>query len=354
MSGRIERCKHGNPMSLVCGKCDTESVDYALAELARANGVSEEDTRRQFEAFGRDLGKFAANFGLAAKKMGAAMAEAGQAMASAMAGGRKLTAEEEADLCAISQRETFGADALRAALRRYTWPELTAGDVRQLTPAIAQAALQVQRRSRDRATGVERLKKGELLSSWSKDELMAQLPIYVKDQPIEQRSHLQLMCLTQYTLDNCSQKDAVSYDGALQLKLGPELLRRFQGLLPSTPQQAPEVASFRTAWELFRSGGATLEEIAPLMDKALAPPEPEPEIVVDQQAQPSSFVKPFSKVVGQTPPQVGQPIRVHGKRYRCLAISTDGSGKRILKLGEIKTVGDSATEPGSHFWVEWE
>lgn len=131
-----------------------------------------------------------------------------------------------------------------------------------LSPAAQQrqenhAAAERARKKLDAGQGIERL---------TTDELMSFLPKMAKDiPPLHELTPLQLACLTQHTLNNCSNKQGRSdYDSALQYKHAPELVRR---LLEQDNEETP-LRRMQMAWSLFRMGAATLDEIMPLMDRA--------------------------------------------------------------------------------------
>lgn len=118
------------------------------------------------------------------------------------------------------------------------------------------AAQERARKKLDAGQGIERL---------TTDELMSWLPKMAKEiPPLDQLTPLQLACLVQHGLNNCSNKQGQStYDAALQYKHAPELIRRLLEQPDETPLQR-----MRMAWSLFRTGAATLDEIIPLMDRA--------------------------------------------------------------------------------------
>ena len=118
--------------------------------------------------------------------------------------------------------------------------------------------------------------KGKPLSRWTATELMAEVPKDWKDLERLLESGLltdwQLACCVQHTLNNCTRPSdpPVSYDDALKVRWVPELLARLLGGgQPAAPAATEEQGKMLIAWSLFRSGAATFEEIAPMMDAAL-------------------------------------------------------------------------------------
>ncbi len=106
------------------------------------------------------------------------------------------------------------------------------------------------------------------LARWTADELMAAVPRNATQQ-LEKISDFQLACITQHTLNNCAPRSEGTYDGALQGVYVPLLIQR----LAARPIDV-RATRMRTAWALYRSGGATLEEISPLLDQATEEAEP--------------------------------------------------------------------------------
>ncbi len=107
------------------------------------------------------------------------------------------------------------------------------------------------------------------LDRWSTNELMTQLPDEVGEH-FDNLTLWQMLCYSQHVLNNCSLKDPVTYDGALQVKVVPDLLKRMIAWLEWERERGERVnpQTFTVAWALYRSGGATLEEVTPLLDAA--------------------------------------------------------------------------------------
>lgn len=130
-----------------------------------------------------------------------------------------------------------------------------------LAPQPTEAAKRLDARERAR----KKLDAGQGIERLTTDELMSWLPKMAKEiPPLDQLTPLQLACVVQHTLNNCSNKQGSStYEAALQHKHAPELIRRLLEQPDETPLQR-----MRMAWSLFRTGAATLDEIIPLMDRA--------------------------------------------------------------------------------------
>jgi hypothetical protein len=84
-------------------------------------------------------------------------------------------------------------------------------------------------------------------------------------------------------------------------------------------KQAQALLNVRTAWELYRSGGATLEEITPLMDEAVAEAELA-QISVSVQGGRIPVVEAKSPAGNNVLPRelakIGQMFKFDGKFYR--------------------------------------
>lgn len=120
--------------------------------------------------------------------------------------------------------------------------------------------------AKDRARA--NLASNKPLDRWDTQELMAFLPDKASDtEQLEKLSDLQLACLAQHCLN--------TYEGALQLKFAPELVKRIA-------RRPTEPVTMQAAWQLYRSGAATLEEIMPLMDRACELPETTEPVTVDE------------------------------------------------------------------------
>lgn len=162
----------------------------------------------------------------------------------------ELLRQMESAAQAIAQPLAQVGEAMRKVLESTTLAPQPTDEAKRL------AAQGRARQKLDAGQGIERL---------TTDELMSWLPKMAKEiPPLDQLTPLQLACLTQHTLNNCSNKQGQStYDSALQYKHAPELIRRLLEQPDETPLQR-----MRMAWSLFRTGAATLDEIIPLMDRA--------------------------------------------------------------------------------------
>jgi hypothetical protein len=191
----------------------------------------------------------------------------------------KLTREEEQALIGVAAALGQTVGSVMETFKQ---------SLQGMVPAIQQVGeamkalggkLQAPNTPKDRAR--TNLATNKPLDRWSTDELMAFLPEKAKDSDdLTKLSDLQLACLVQHILNNCSQKDAISYDGALQLKHAPELVKRLVGLDSKRRRERKVEAAVRmkAAWALYRAGDATLEEITPILDQAgelLDSPEPD-------------------------------------------------------------------------------
>ena len=100
-------------------------------------------------------------------------------------------------------------------------------------------------------------------------------------------------------------------------------------------KQAQALLNVRTAWELYRSGGATLEEITPLMDEAVAQAElgqARPTIPEVEARSPAG-----NNVLPRELAKIGQCFRFDGKLYRvksfeaqyAVLVQVDNEGKFV-------------------------
>lgn len=182
----------------------------------------------------------------------------------------KATWEEKQELEAIANAAGLAVADVVAAFTTYLGPAMASATA-QIGEAMAALGGTLKLpvlTPLDRAR--KNLANGKELDRWTTEELMAFLP--PKAHELEklnqqgQLTNLQLACIAQHCLNNCSNKDAITYDGALQHKYAPELIKR----VARTERQSVKAVSVKmqTAWALYRSGAATLEEITPLMDQA--------------------------------------------------------------------------------------
>lgn len=169
----------------------------------------------------------------------------------------ELLQQMESAAQSMAQPVAQVGEAMRKAMEDVLAATKLAPQPLTLTDEAKRLAAQSRARKKlDAGQGIERL---------TTDELMSWLPKMAKEiPPLDQLTPLQLACLVQHGLNNCSNRQGEStYDSALQYKYAPELIRRLLEQPDETPLQR-----MRMAWSLFRTGAATLDEIMPLMDRA--------------------------------------------------------------------------------------
>lgn len=196
-----------------------------------------------------------------------------------------------------------------------------------------------------KARAERNLQEGKPLDQWDTLELMALLPEKAKDCEPADLDLVQLCLMTQHVLNNCKRHEPGVYDHALNESYLPELLRRMMKDLSEGIAKRDALSTFRIAWELYRSGAATLEEVAPLLDEALGDPMPK---MRGPEGGTEKPVAPFTSVVGQgNKPQIGALVTVNRVRYRVVA----HNGKNV-KLRKHELL-EQAELKNPWFWAEW-
>lgn len=294
--------------------------------------------------------KFAGFVKEATEKLIAAMGPAAQATAKAgqtmmdlvQQEAAKLTLAELADIRELAVRNTFSSLELQAAVLGARTGTLPAD------PKLVDATAEVVKRARWREQAEKWWSEGKPLEEWHADALLAQLPIYAKEsKDLEKLSTRQLMAAIEYGRRNCTTPDPITYDGALVGRQLPELLRRLVAAR-LVQDEGNKLSRLRVAWELYRSGAAQLEEVAPILDEVMAleePTKPEPPKV---EIMPAEGTRPFTTVTGLGVPVVGQLISVSSVPYRVVDV-------RRERTIHVRLLDDRAARAGGAepFWVEW-
>ncbi len=174
----------------------------------------------------------------------------------------QLTPEEEQELKALATMVGKSVGDVMQALRE---------TFAKVAPQMQSVGAQMNAVAEQIATGLANDVKQRVaqnradrkpLARWSTVELVALLPEKAKAyESLGELDDFQLACALQHCLNNCTAKDGVTYEGALQLKYGPEVVNRLA-------YEKSEPVRLQTAWQLYRTGAATLEEITPIMDQA--------------------------------------------------------------------------------------
>jgi len=125
------------------------------------------------------------------------------------------------------------------------------------------------------AAQVRKEHEGVPLERWDTRSLMSQLPERWHDGQLKELTFWQLVCRVQHVLNNCERAaPPATYNEALVSLYGPELVQRIEAELA----ERDRFARFQSAWTLYRSGEATLEEVTGFLDKLAATGLPTSEV----------------------------------------------------------------------------